>query len=184
MRKLIGLLTSLALCFSLFSVPAFAATEQSDNSVYTLSQNEVKTTDANLIVPNGANEELSLSPKAGTETWYRGSRTVGSFNMSNNNLTPVKTIGDSGTLDVWFTFYRNDQYSSSPIKLTFQIRDASTGHVYGTVVAYEGQDVGGGIVMTNVPAGTRIQLYFDASSISNPPGPYRKAHITYGYTLS
>ena len=184
MKRLVGLIMSLALCFSAFAVPAFAATEQSENSVYTISQNEVTQTDDGLIIPKEANEEMLVSPRAGVETWYKGSRTVGSFNMTDDNLTPVNTIGESGTLDVWFTFYRSDQYSSSPIKLTFQIRNATTGQVYGTVVAYEGQDVGGGIVIRNVPAGTKIQLYFDASSISNPPGPYRQAYITYGYTLS
>lgn len=121
---------------------------------------------------------------AGTETWYKGSYEVGAFNMVSDNLTPVKTLGDSGALLVSFSFYRTDPYSSSPIKLTMQIRNADTGYVYETVVVKETEADGGFIFLNNMTAGTRLQIYFDASSISNPPGPYRCAHISYGYTLS
>lgn len=118
----------------------------------------------------------------GNETWYLGQQTVGSFVVTNDNLTPVKTMGDDGKLFVWANFSRADSASYPPIVLTFEIRDYDTGEVLDSVKYYEGETPSRAIG-TNVTAGQRIQVYFDVSSQYNPPGPYRQANVTYGYIL-
>lgn len=45
--------------------------------------------------------EGDVAPCAGTETWYAGNGKVGSFTLSGNNLTPVKTMGATGNLTVY-----------------------------------------------------------------------------------
>ena len=39
-------------------------------------------------------------------------------------------------------------------------------------------------ITTQVTAGQKIQLFFDASSINNPPGFYRKAWVDYDAYLA
>lgn len=143
-------------------VPAFAAPES--------------TTSDDVIVE-------SVTPKAGNETWS-GSGFGGAYTFNNNNLTPVKTMGRSGRLLISGYFYGNDGYAtSSPIKLTVEIRSTS-GAVLGRTSVID--DLSGAVdfsVAANVSAGQRIQLFFDASSVANPPGIYRSAYVSYNYNL-
>ena len=118
---------------------------------------------------------------AGTETWYTGSALAGDYTFTNNNTTPVKTIGNSGTLRISGSFYGADGYATaSPIVLTVRIIDASSKATLASTVVND--DLSGSTSFSTscyLTAGRKIQIFFDASSIANPPGIYRKAHVTY-----
>ena len=128
-------------------------------------------------------EVENVSPRAGNETWT-GSGFGGAYTFTNNNLTPVKTMGKSGRLLISGYFYGTDGFaSSSPIKLTVQIRSTS-----GTILVSRSfvDDRSGNVpfsISVNVTAGQQVQLFFDASSIANPPGIYRSGHVSYSYYL-
>ena len=128
-------------------------------------------------------ETETVSPRAGTETWT-GSGHGGSYTFNNYNLTPVKTMGESGRLLISGSFYGTDGYaSSSPIKLTVQIRSTS-----GAILVNRSfvDDRSGNVpfsISVNVTAGQKVQLYFDASSIANPPGIYRSAFVEYDFVI-
>lgn len=128
-------------------------------------------------------ETETVSPRAGTETWT-GSGHGGSYTFNNYNLTPVKTMGESGRLLISGSFYGTDGFaSSSPIALTVEIRSTS-GTVLGRTYANDNRS--GNVpfaVSASVSAGQKIQLYFDASSIANPPGIYRSAYVYYNYAI-
>lgn len=128
-------------------------------------------------------DPLGIVARAGNETWT-GSGFGGAFRFTDYNLTPVKTMGQSGTLLISGYFYGDDGYAdSSPIKLTFQIR-SSSGTILVSKVFYDTRN--GSIpfsISCNVTKGQKIQLFMDASSIANPPGPTRAAYIAYDYDL-
>ncbi len=132
---------------------------------------------------------ITTSPAfaAGTEDWSSSSMTyVGSMHMTNNNLTKVKTIRRSGTLHIVGHFYGEDAHAaSSPIRLTAEIRRAYGG---GTLASTVKNDNRSGLVdfevSCHVNNGDQLQIFFDASSISNPPGYYRQAFIEYWYYIS
>ena len=136
--------------------------------------------DPTLIVDDNID---SVILRAGNETWS-GSGHGGSYTFNNYNLTPVKTMGKSGTLLISGYFYGNDGYaSSSPIRLTVQIRSTS-GSILASTEVIDTRN--GNIpfsVAANVTAGQQIQLFFDASSIANPPGIYRSAYVYYNYAI-
>ena len=128
-------------------------------------------------------DPVGLVTRAGEETWT-GSGFGGAFTFKDYNLTPVKTMGKTGTLLISGYFYGDDGYAdSSPIRLTFQIRSTS-----GTVlVSRTFDDTRNGAIpfaiSCNVTQGQKIRLFMDASSIANPPGPTRVAYIAYDYNL-
>lgn len=131
----------------------------------------------------GTTTAYAVETRSGSETWYLGQATVGSFVVENDNLTPVKTIGDDGDLFVWTEFSRADSSSYSPIVVTAELRDYDTGAVLDRVQYKEGEPIDRTLYYQNAKKGQRIQVYWDISSQYNPPGPYRKANITYGYIL-
>ena len=136
--------------------------------------------DPTLIVDDNID---SVILRAGNETWT-GSGFGGAYTFNNYNLTPVKTMGKSGRLLISGYFYGTDGYaSSSPIALTVEIRSTS-GAVLGHT--YVNDNRSGNVpfaVSASVSAGQQIQLFFDASSIANPPGIYRSAYVNYDYDL-
>ena len=203
-RLLVGIVASLTMLATV--VPAFAAENADSNSeasekAKVTDEVAQKTVDVNNLVNYkffGETEasKYGLDPfflvdenidsivtRAGNETWS-GSGFGGSYTFNNNNLTPVKTMGKSGTLLISGYFYGNDAFaSSSPIKLTVEIRSTS-GAVLGRTTVID--DRSGNVdfaVSANVSAGQKIQLFFDASSIANPPGIYRSAFVAYNYHL-
>ena len=125
----------------------------------------------------------SVILRAGNETWTNSGH-GGDYTFNNYNLTPVKTMGKSGRLLISGYFYGTDGYaSSSPIKLTVQIRSTS-----GTVLVSRSfvDDRSGNVpfsISVNVTAGQQVQLFFDASSIANPPVIYRSGYVSYSYYL-
>ena len=130
-----------------------------------------------------AMDPLDLVTRAGNETWT-GSGFGGAFRFTDYNLTPVKTMGESGTLVISGYFYGDDGYADvSPVKLTFQIRSTS-GTVLKSIVVPD--TLNGSIpfaISCNVSKGQQIQLFMDASSISSPPGILRSAYIAYDYAI-
>lgn len=124
---------------------------------------------------------------AGPETWNYSTSLVpvGSFNCTDTNLTPVKTMGYTGTLTIDISYFeRTDAYSSSPVKLTVQARRAGTSTVLAQDVYYE--EIGfGGSFSFDVKKGDQIQIFFDVSTAEgySKPGPYRSAYVRYGYVL-
>ena len=160
------------------------------SAVPTLAAEEVVAEETDAVVTETPNVDLatvmadiSLENRAGNETWT-GSGFGGAYRFTNYNLTPVKTMGSSGTLVISGTFYGSDGYADvSPIQLTAQIRSTS-GAVRAQTVRVD--DRSGAVsfsISCSVSRGDQIQLFFDASSIANPPGIYRSAYVSYDYAI-
>ena len=198
-RLLVGVATTLTVLATSI-VPAFAADEAEPVDAKSDAIAEKTIEVENLVnykfIDESAASKYGLDPfflvdenidsivtRAGAETWS-GSGFGGAYTFTNNNLTPVKTMGKTGRLLISGYFYGNDGFASShPIKLTVEIRSTS-----GTVLArtIEIDDRSGNVdfaVAANVTAGQKIQLFFDASSVSTSPGIYRSAYVAYDYSL-
>lgn len=123
---------------------------------------------------------------AGVETWYASWVSEGTITIRNNNLTPVKTMGTSGTLHIVAQVSgRPDMEPSGcpPVKLTVQVRDLS-GNVLASGSVSEDATVPQVHINLPVSAGQQIQIFFDISSVSyNPNGNYRIADVTYGHEI-
>ncbi len=128
---------------------------------------------------------------AGTETWSQGSGPLEKMRVVNNNLTPVKTMGRSGTLRIYFNVQGcrqgfctcSDQEPSgySDVQVTMQIRRAGTSQVLASGSKIEG--IFFNYVDINVTQGEKIQLFFDVSSYGPSPGVYRRGHVSYYYVF-
>lgn len=139
------------------------------------------------VIPAFAAEtNTTVETRAGEETWDSwGRHQIGyGMHVTNNNLTPVKTIGVNGNLGVWFSFSQADGYSS-PVKVTMEIREAYTGRVLNEASYNAGEAIEATAYVDNITAGTKIQVFFDVSTADgySRPGPYRQAYIDYGYVL-
>ena len=123
---------------------------------------------------------------AGVETWYASWVSEGTFTVSNNNLTPVKTMGVSGTLHIVAQVSgRSDLEPSGcpPVKLTVQVRDLS-GNVLASGSVSEDAAIPQVHINLPVTAGQKVQIFFDISSVSyNPNGNYRIADVGYGHEI-
>ena len=170
-KRILGIVVGVSV-FAFSVSPVFAQGQENQDVAPTLKATE--TADASVE---------SIQPRAGTETWY-GSGFGGSYRFTDYNLTPVKTMGKSGTLVISGSFYGDDGYAnSSRIKLTAQIRSTSGAVKASTIVVDDRSGSTFFAVSCNVSAGEKIQLYFDASSIANPPGIYRSAYVSYNYDI-
>ena len=167
MRRLKKRLVAIVALFTLvlvMAVPSFAAESESAENV---------------------SVEQDVVARAGEETWT-GSGAGGAFRFTDNNITPTKTMGQSGTLLITGSFYGTDGYADSvPIKLTFQIQNSTGTRVLASTVVNDNRS--GYIpfaVSCHVNKGDKIRLFMDASSISNPPGILRSAYIEYDYFIN
>ena len=164
-----------------FSVsPVFAQEMESTNSEETPVEDveTVKTVDLSTII-----SDINLEPRAGNETWV-GSGFGGSYTFTDYNLTPIKTMGQSGTLVISGIFRGTDGYANvSRIKLTVQIRSTSGSIKSSTVVVDDRSGSTAFSVSCSVSQGETIQLFFDASSVANPPGIYRSAFVDYDFAI-
>lgn len=123
---------------------------------------------------------------AGTETWYSGWVTEPTITVTNNNLTPVKTMGASGTLHVSCHFEARPDLEPAGcpnIKVTMQIRNTS-----GTVLRTATLAAGSfwDVINLELPVnqGEQYRIFFDVSSVSyNPNGNWRIADITYSHEI-
>ena len=175
----LGLSLAASMLFS--AVPALAAEEVASENV--TNETEAVASESPSVDLATVMADIALEPRAGNETWT-GSGFGGAYRFTDYNLTPVKTMGSSGTLVISGTFYGDDGYSDvSPIQLTAQIRSTS-GAVRAQTVRVD--DRSGAVsfsVSCSVSRGDQIQLFFDASSIANPPGIYRSAYVSYDYAI-
>ena len=174
-RMVLGLSLVASMLFS--AVPALAAEEvvaEETDAVVT----ETPNVDLATVMA-----DIALEPRAGTETWT-GSGFGGAYRFTDYNLTPVKTMGSTGTLLIYGSFYGDDGYSDvSPIKLTAQIRSTS-GVVKAQTIEVDSRNGYNDFSMAcSVSQGEKIQLFFDASSVANPPGILRSAYVSYNYDL-
>lgn len=174
-RMVLGLSLVASMLFS--AVPALAAEEvvaEETDAVVT----ETPNVDLATVMA-----DISLENRAGNETWT-GSGFGGAYRFTDYNLTPVKTMGSTGTLLIYGSFYGDDGYSDvSPIKLTAQIRSTS-GVVKAQTIEVDSRNGYNDFSMAcSVSQGEKIQLFFDASSVANPPGILRSAYVSYNYDL-
>ena len=134
------------------------------------------------VTSNDSSGEAIVT-RAGNETW-NGSGLGGNYTFNNYNLTPIKTMGKSGTLLIYGSFYGDDGYADvSPIQLTAQIRSTSGAVKTSTVRVDDRSGATSFSISCPVSYGEQILLFFDASSVANPPGIYRSAHVTYYYAI-
>lgn len=126
---------------------------------------------------------------AGTETWSEKSGPWEKMRVTNKNTTPIKTMGRSGKLNIAVSISgcRGDGCNGTeptsypPVKVTCKILSYPSGEVLGTATASEPLGTCNVVTYRSLNVGEKIQLFFDVSSQYNPPGAYRKAHISYAY---
>ena len=136
---------------------------------------------AQTVMPAGENSkvychESKIVPMSGEETLYSGDHSIGSFTLTGSNLTPIKTIGNSGQ----FTLYGTATSNSSSFCVRVQIREypsgrvltsTTTGNIYNGVSVYSTP-----VIWLN--AGQRIQIYMDYLTT-----PSQAATISMNYAL-
>lgn len=126
---------------------------------------------------------------AGPETWSQDRGPTEEMRVVNNNLTPIKTMGRSGTLRVYFNVIAcrqgfcdcvdREPLGYSAVRVTMQIRRAGSSQVLTSASKIEG--VFYNYVDLYVTQGERIQLFTDVSSYGPSPGVNRRGHVSYYY---
>lgn len=117
---------------------------------------------------------------AGVETWYKGSVTETTMYTTGTNLTPVKTMGESGTLTISATFKLTD--SSDLAYCVLEIRDATNTllvlkHIDGSTNSLRRLKVS-----IPVTQGQQLHVFTNVIDASTLAG--RQAEIVYIHTLS
>lgn len=116
----------------------------------------------------------------GTQQW------AGELDFENNNgWTGIKTLQGLGWADefwLWGYFKKSDNYNGL-VKLTVKVKRVRDNAIIYEGVFYPNSDGTGnfntGRIKVN-PNEEKIQIFFDASTYNaTPPGPYRKAYVTY-----
>ena len=158
LRTIVALLFTLTFAFS------------ANLSVFAQSISEERS-DSQLI------SQETIIPMSGTETLYRGNGSIGSFTLVGSNLTPVKTMGDSGN----FTLFGTATASGSYFCVRVQIRDYSTGRILCSTTT---GDVINGTASYQTPtisvsSGQKIQIYMDYSTT-----PSHSAVVSMNYKLN
>lgn len=123
---------------------------------------------------------------AGVETWYGDWVDETPIIVTNNNLTPVKTMGVSGTLHVAAGIKGRPDLEPSgcpKIKLTMEIRTLS-GTVLGRKEVREDAFMPQVHIDVPVVKGQKLQIFFDVSSVSyNPNQNFRVGEINYSHEI-
>ncbi len=117
----------------------------------------------------------------GSDPWMDEDQS-GHVPMYDTNLTPVKTMGRSGDLVLWYAFAVND--NGPAIKLKIQVRNLTQGKTYSyTIHQMQSIDEREYRPSIYVNKGDRLQIYFDICTEDGctPPGYKRSAVIQYGY---
>ena len=132
-----------------------------------------------LSLSNSSCEEII--PMSGTETLYSGRGSIGSFSLVGSNLTPVKTMGSSGTFTLLGTATASPEYYC----IRVQIRDYPSGRVLcSTTTGSVSISNNNGITNYYAPSiwvnqGQQIQIYMDYISV-----PSRSATVSMNYILN
>ena len=193
-KRIITVLTAVAMCATTMVSTAFAAEipNASVENTSVATENTSVTTDDGwmpLGMPTEWNDDVVLAGDdstngvetlaiGGTETWEEGMDWANQFTFYGNNLTPVKTMGVTGTL--YLTVVYN---SSTPVKLQFQVRKANSSTTLaswttGANTYYENNFPG-----ISVTKGQKIQLYFRVLDKNGNYDTNRPLKISYGYAL-
>lgn len=179
MKRIISLLLVTVMCFGTATVALAAETpetkQQGNNNAIVVEESLVSDTTANSeIVPFAA------------ETWGKTSsfKRVGTFTMEGNNLTPVKTIGATGSLSLKL----DDAQVVGELKnihLIVQIKDHNTQKVLKEWSIYDFWHIQNHVSSSlNVKKGQKIQIHFKAFNVKT--GLYddnQMVKITYSYRL-
>lgn len=103
----------------------------------------------------------------------------------NNGWTSVKTLQGWGQADeFWLNGYfrKADNYNGL-IKLTVKVKRVSDGAIICNKVFYPNSDGSGNFNTGRIRVNSteeKVQFFFDASTYNaTPPGPYRKAYVSY-----
>lgn len=166
-RSILSVVLALVLALSTAVVPAFAAETDSTTST------SIETTSSDVT-------------RAAGEVYNMYDPHYAHYTITNNNTTPYKVMGASGTINIVGRFKKADSASYSNVRLLIQIRDYNTGAVLAQVepsnASYPDWDTI--VINADVYAGQKIYFFFDVSSVNNPPGPYRMAEVEYEAWLS
>ncbi len=120
----------------------------------------------------------TASPMSGTETWNAGGGYVGAFTMAASNLTPVKTMGASGLLQVYGTAEANN--NGNPWWIKVQLKDAFSGEVLAQSTSTpRTSSKQAYAVSLNVTKGQKIRVY-----MAYVTKPANNAYIQLAYLLS
>lgn len=174
-RRLLGGMIAIVMVFTtMVSTPTFAAEN--------VCNHEMEPEDTITIQPRGGVENWGKTGEVGN---YPGVH-VGVFTCYNNNLTPVKTITESGEFYIWGKAWKADNLAGNVVT-KIQIREYPSGRVLKTTESHSictcGEEHEFKTPSIYLNAGQKIQIFFDVCSIGTPPGGYRSAKISYYYVL-
>lgn len=128
---------------------------------------------------------VNTASAAGNDILPYGEYSIGSFTFTDTNQTPVKTVGASGMLKFGVNWrVAKDDKGIGEIKLTVKVKNANTGQVLSSMVVKRENTDDGYYVYDETPAiyvtkGTKLKIWFDASSVGKSNGYYRRAYIQY-----
>lgn len=161
-RSIISIVLAFVLAFSTSAVSAFA-----------IEANNKTTTSADIS-------------RAAGEVYEPYDTHYAHYTITNDNTTPYKVMGSNGIINIRGKFKQADNPSYSNVQLLVQIRDYNTGALLAEVKPSNYNYPGWNTIQieASVYAGQEIYFYFDVSSVSNPPGPYRMAEVEYDAWLS
>ncbi len=162
MNKLFKLIVSMLSVFAILTTNSFCAFAQTS-----MLEGEI---------PKVYSHESEIMPMSGEETLYSGNHSIGSFTLIGSNLTPIKTIGNSGN----FSLYGTATSNSSSFCVRVQIREYPSGRVLTSTTTGNTYD---GVAVYATPiiwlnAGQRIQIYMDYLTT-----PSQAATVSMNYTL-
>jgi len=116
------------------------------------------------------------------EVW-RGSDLSGHVTMHDTNTTPVKIMGQTGNLRLWFAFQKVNP-NEPDINIKIQVRNLTQNKTYKCTVpqlnSIEERMYFGAIPVNE---GDRIEIFFDICTAphATPPGYKRSAVVQFGY---
>lgn len=178
MKRFLAFLMAMVMCMGMSSV-AFAANIPVDTTMAAPEQYEEKSDDGwiemDMSAPSGG---ISPQTIGGTETWNLGQDWSSSFTFYGTNLTPVKTIGATGKLELGVVYN-----SSTPVKLIVQARKAYTNEVlfqWTTSASTYYENV---YPPFSVQKGQQIQLFFKVLDKNGNYNSGRALTMSYGYRL-
>ena len=183
-KRFFSVILAMVMCCS-FSATAFAAVPEKEHPVSFQEQGEVVTLDSNgeamIEVPAKLLAGSDSIPfGGGTETWSTTGKTVtvGTFTMTGNNLTPVKTIGVSGyNIGITTKFSANKS-----VRVTTEIQKAYSSTVLADGVSSVSRSGSYSTGLAYVNKGDKIQIYFRVTDTNGKYDDNLPCTITYSYT--
>ena len=173
-KRFFTFLLAIVMCFSVGST-ALAVEPETSNLTVSATDD-----DWNLVEVSNPENGIELYTIGGTETWYEGGDFSDHFTFYGNNLTPVKTIGTTGNMNL-YVFFNN---GNTPVKLEVQIRKAGTSEniakwTLGPTAYYEHT-----LPTISVTKGQKIQIYFRVLDQNGNYNTNRPLTMLYGYFLT